>query len=147
MKKIVYSRPDGGVSVVTPALNLHSDPPDTEDDAVARAMKRLPEDAIAPRVVDANEIPADRTFRNAWKADLTVDMAKARAIHRNKLRELRAPLFEPLERAQRTALVSGDTATALAIETKLQTLRNVTADPAIEAASTPEELKSIQLPV
>ena len=39
----------------------------TEDDALARAMKKLPEDAINPQVVEESDIPTDRTFRNAWE--------------------------------------------------------------------------------
>jgi hypothetical protein len=70
-------------------------------------------------------------------------MARAREIRRDQLRLLRAPIFEPLERAQRSALVRGNTAEAAAIELKLQALRDVTDDPAIEDAQTPEELKAV----
>lgn len=105
----------------------------------AVALTRLPDDWTPPDI--------DRTFRNAWVIDgsgkTSVDMPKARDIHRQRLRRLRDPKFEPLERAQRTALVSGDRAQAAAIETQLQALRDATADPAIEAAQTPDELKAV----
>ena len=35
--------------------------------------------------VDEAVIPVDRTFRNAWKTDLSVDMAKARIIWTTRL--------------------------------------------------------------
>lgn len=91
---------------------------------------------------------ADRYFRDAWawttaQPVIDVDMTKARETHRERLRELRAPRFEPLERAQRTALVNGDTSQAQQLETNLQALRDVTADPAIDAAQTPDQLKAV----
>src|SRR5687768_7479558 len=113
MKLIVYTRPDGGVSVVHPAegarlaffvtladgSRLPSNPPytarrvdtilrrwpvqgvvaewaESEAEFLQRVQaKSVPQDAKDVRIVD--DVPADRTFRDAWKADLTVDMAKA----------------------------------------------------------------------
>lgn len=134
MRVILYTRPDGGLSVVRP---VHS-----EQDA----WNRLPMDAINPRYADSAEIPADRTFRNAWadaNGRVEHDIEKCRAIHRDALRKMRAPLFAPLERAQRTALAIGDTAKAKEIEANLQALRDATDDPRIDAANTPEELKAV----
>ena len=147
MKKIIFTRADGGLSVVHPVINTHPVPEDiTEQQALERAFARLPAEAIDPQIVDESAIPSDRTFRAAWKAvgkSIEHDMDKCREIHKTKLRELRSPKFEPIERAQRTALVNGDTATARTLEANLQALRDVTNHPAIAAAVTPEELKAV----
>jgi hypothetical protein len=129
MRKIVYTRPDGGISVVNPVTS--------EQDA----WNKLPANALNPRFVAASEVPIDRTFRNAWKADLTVDMPKAREIHRDALRQKRAPLLAALDTAYMLADETGNVAEKARIAAKKQALRGVTADPAIDSASTPEELK------
>ena len=147
MKKILYTRLDGSLSIVIPVINTQpTREAITEAEAEQRAWSRLPEDAINPQFVEDSAIPQDRTFRNAWRqsgAVVRVDMGAARELHKEHLRRLRAPKFEPLERAQRTALVLGDAAKAAVLEGRLQALRDAPADPAIEAAQTPEELKSV----
>lgn len=73
MRKIVYTRPDGRLCVVHPA----------GEDQEQRAWSKLPPDAIDPKWIDESEIPADRTFRNAWKQEggkIECDMAKAKEI-------------------------------------------------------------------
>jgi len=58
MKLIIYPNDNGGVAIVTPA------------ESVEAAMKDIP--AGKPyKIVDAADIPADRTFRDAWTADFT----------------------------------------------------------------------------
>jgi hypothetical protein len=142
MRKIIYEKPEGGVAVVTPAINTHPVRENiTEAQAEQRAWDRLPKDAISPRFVDSSVIPTDRTFRNAWKADLSVDMEKAKEIHRQRLRELRKPILEALDVEFMRALEKGDVAAQASLAAKKQALRDVTADPSIANASTPEELK------
>ena len=147
MRKIIYLRPDGGLSVVHPVINTFGEAPGfTENDALQRALAKLPVNAINPQVVEANAIPTDRTFRNAWKvsgAGIAVDMPKAREIHRVKLRDLRKPKMEALDAAYLRADETGDIAEKQRIAAQKQALRNVTADPAIEAAQTPEQLKAV----
>lgn len=153
MKKIIYTRPDGGLSVVHPVINTHTvvngevvPLPEniSEEQALARALKKLPASARNPQVVDESAIPADRTFRDAWTAGsgaVLHDMDKCRAIHRDYLRKLRKPQLEALDIALMHALETG--ASIFEITTKKQALRDVTADPAIDAAKTPEELKAV----
>lgn len=98
------------------------------------------------QLVDHSLAPSDRTFRNAWKLDggaIGVDMVKARELHRNKLRELRKPKLEALDVEYQRADEKGDTAEKKRVADKKQALRDVTADPAIEAAQTPEALKAV----
>ena len=53
MKRIIYKTPDGGVAVIIPA------------DTIEACMKDIPEGAEYA-IVDAADIPEDRTFRGAW---------------------------------------------------------------------------------
>ena len=138
MKKIIYTRPDGGVSIVGPAVN--------SDEGLAAAQAKLPADAINPKVVDISAIPQDRTFRNAWQQNETLvqhEMVKAREIHRDHLRQIRGPLFAANDLAIRDAQIDGDAAALAQAVARRNALRNVTADPAIDAATTPEELKAV----
>lgn len=101
-------------------------------------------------VRDASSItvPTDRTFRGAWQFSgnaVDIDMAAARDIHRENLRQARKPLLDALDVDYMKALEQGgDTA---AIAAQKQVLRDVTADPRIDAAATPDELKALTLDV
>jgi len=143
MRKILYSRPDGGLSVVHPVRNTLGETLTTDAEIEQRAWDKLPTDAINPQFIDAAVVPADRTFRNAWShggSTVNVDMGKAREIHKDKLRELRKPLLEALDVQFMRALELGQDTKA--IVDKKQALRDVTSDAAISAAKTPDELKA-----
>jgi hypothetical protein len=93
-------------------------------------------------------VPADRTFRGAWQfngAAVEIDMAAAKEIHRDNLRAARKPLLDALDVDYMKALETGGDAAAVAAQK--QTLRDVTADARIEAATTPDELKALTLEV
>lgn len=146
MRKIVYTRPDGGLSVVVPCIGTHETV--TEAEAEARAYALLPPDAANPRWATDADFPPDRTFRNAWEDDgaaVKVNMPKARDIHRDKLRQLRAPKLAAEDTAFMRALEANDTAEAARIAQRKQALRDITADPRINAAKTPDELAQIGL--
>jgi hypothetical protein len=110
-------------------------------------LKDVPADATDAQIVDESVIPADRTFRNAWRAcptqGCTVDMTAAAEIHKDTLRTLRAPKLAALDVEFMRALESGDTARCTAIAAEKQALRDVTKDAAITKAATPEELKAV----
>jgi len=72
---------------------------------------------------------------------ITVDMTKAREIKRDQLRAERKPLLEQLDVDYMRSQEAGDTAKQQEIAAKKQALRDVTDDPAIDAAATPQELK------
>jgi hypothetical protein len=91
-------------------------------------------------------VPADRVFRGAWQfngAAVEIDMDKARDIHRNNLRAERAPKLAALDVAYMKALEQGSITTTIAAQK--QALRDVTTDPRIEAAATPDALKALTL--
>lgn len=77
-----------------------------------------------------------RPLREAWTwatpdPIIDIDMPKSRDIHRHYMRRVRTPLLKELDiRAMR-----GED-----VEAQKQMLRDVTADPAIDAATTPEQL-------
>jgi hypothetical protein len=96
---------------------------------------------------EAYDVPIDRTFRNAWQASeelgaITVDMSAAKDIWRNKIRAAREPEFAKLDADFMKALETG--ASTATIVSQKQALRDAPADPAIESAQTPEELKAVQ---
>ena len=63
MKLIVYPNDNGGISILTPALECALSLQEI-------AAKDVP--AGKPwKIVDVADIPADRTFRNAWTADFS----------------------------------------------------------------------------
>lgn len=108
------------------------------------------------RVAD-NEIPdalmkrPNGRYRGAWTYDgktFKVDMAKAREEHRAILRRERAPMLDQLDRDWMRAAGQKKQADADAIEGRRQRLRDAPAAlaPAIEAATSLEELKAITLP-
>lgn len=97
-------------------------------------------------VVDVADLPA-RDYRNAWKAlpgkKIGHDMVKARELHRNKFRELREPKLKELDTEYMRADEDGDQQKKKEIAAKKKALRDVTADPAIEAAQTIEQLRLV----
>lgn len=58
-QRIIYPTDDGGVAVIIPA-------PDCGLTVEEIAAKDVPEGKPF-KIVDVSEIPADRTFRNAWE--------------------------------------------------------------------------------
>ena len=92
-------------------------------------------------------VPAERTFRNAWEANsgtgvISVDMEAARDIWRDKIRLARTEPLESLDAAFMKALEMGADTTQIVADK--QALRDAPSDPAIDAATTPEELAAVQ---
>lgn len=185
MKKIIYTRPDGGVSVVHPSEGFRlaffitladgsrlpsakapfePRPVDTIlrcwpvagatvewAESLAQFLERVkarsvPADASNVQIVDASAIPADRTFRNAWKAGaggIECDMTKARDLTRDMLRAERAERFKKLDGEWMRAMGRGETVAAAAIEAKREDLRNWPQEPRLDTAAAPEVLKSV----
>lgn len=94
-----------------------------------------------------SDIPADRMFREAWttrgNGRIEHDMVKARNIHRENMRAARANKLCDLDAEYLRADEAIDRARKREIAARKQALRDVTDDPAIESAQTPEELKSV----
>lgn len=141
--RIVYARPDGGVGVCEPAVRDRR-PKETNDQWLARIIvSDVPPDASDVHIVTVDQLPA-RTFRNAWSLNngrVGVDMAAAREVRRNSLREARKPLLQAADAEMTRAL--SDPARQAEIAVLRQALRDAPAHPDIEAAQTPGELAAV----
>ena len=98
-------------------------------------------------VADASTItmPSDRHFRNAWKLNGSVmaeDMAEAKKIFQNKIREVRKPLLEAEDVAYMKALEANDASKKDASVAKKKKLRDAPAASAISSADTIAKLKA-----
>ena len=71
---------------------------------------------------------------------IKTDMAKAREIHRTRIREARSPKLAELDVEFQKALETGASTTD--IVAKKQALRDAPADSAIDSATTESELKA-----
>lgn len=97
---------------------------------------------------EAWESPSDRTFRDAWAATgpdtgiIDINMDAAKDIWRDKIRQARVEPLAALDTAYMKALETGADTTQIVADK--QALRDAPADPAIDAATTPEELKAVQ---
>lgn len=74
---------------------------------------------------------------------IKVNMNKARNIQRQLIRSAREPLLKKLDVEYQKADEAGNIEEKKKIAAEKQRLRDAPADPAIEAASTPEELKQV----
>lgn len=65
MNRIIYPNDEGGVSILIPA------PEALETMTIEEiALKDVPSGKPF-KIVDVSDIPTDRTFRNAWEADMS----------------------------------------------------------------------------
>jgi hypothetical protein len=88
-------------------------------------------------------VPANRDFRGAWSLSGSViseDMAKAKEIFKDKIREVRKPLLEAKDVELMKALEAGDSTTAIAAAK--DALRDAPAAAAIDAATDIAGLKA-----
>tara|TARA_R100001480_G_scaffold1357_1_gene4118 strand:+ start:29 stop:403 length:375 start_codon:yes stop_codon:yes gene_type:complete len=98
-------------------------------------------------VADASTItmPSDRHFRNAWKLNGSVmaeDIAEAKKIFQDKIREVRKPLLEAEDVAYMKALEANDASKKDASVAKKKKLRDAPAASAISSADTIAKLKA-----
>lgn len=126
--KIIYTQDNGTVAIITPTGDLSIE---------AIAQKDVPA-GVPYRIVNDDEIPGDRTFRNAWKDDLTVDMPKAVEITKDRLRAERAPLLIEQDVAFQKAQETGGSIAAIVAEKKR--LRDITK---LDPGLTLEQLKAL----
>jgi hypothetical protein len=97
--------------------------------------------------IDASSatVPSDRHFRGAWSLSGSViseDMDAAKAIFKDKIREVRAPLLEAEDVVYMKALEAGDSDAQAASVTAKNALRNAPAASAITNAADIAALKA-----
>jgi len=67
MKRIIYTQANGVIAIVTPVINTSPVLENiTEQQAIDRAISKLPEDVGDYVLVDEGNIPTDFTHRNIW---------------------------------------------------------------------------------
>jgi len=74
---------------------------------------------------------------------ININMTKAVEIKKDMIRAERAPLLADLDVQFMRAVEAGDADAQATIAAKKQALRDATDDPAITAATTPDELKAV----
>jgi len=126
--KIIYPT-ETGVAIIHPTGELSIE---------EVAAKDVPA-GVPYRIVNDDEVPSDRTFRNALKYDLTVDMPKAQGITKDRLRQERTPLLTALDVQYQRAQEDGRDTTIIISEK--QRLRDVTK--LADTATTLDELKAL----
>ena len=140
-QRIIYTDSDGSLMCV-------SLPSGTQ--AIDEIAQTVVPGAMRYSIVDAAELPADRTFRAAWEADfsdadacvVTVNMPKAREIGHALRRAQRQALLAPLD-AEINYAVS-DSAKVAELDAQRQEIKaaNAAMQTAIDAANTPEAIKA-----
>ena len=133
-QRIIYSNPDGTVSVIIPTGELPIE---------EVAAKDVPE-GVAYEIVEDDAIPTDRFFRNAWVANgaaVDVDLDKAKDIGHDMRRTQREAEFAPFDAIIMKQIPGNSAAEA---EASRQAIREKYAliQDAINVAETPDEIKS-----
>lgn len=136
MANYFYTDSDGNVLQAAVPSNKDIDEVATETVGAGNYWVKEPDDC------------PDAHFRDAWSMDdegnISINMTKAKELHRNDLRNERQSKWPDLDVAFMRAVEQSDTMQQATIAAKKQALRDVTADPAIDAASTAEELKAVR---
>lgn len=137
-KTIVYQGDEGNIVLL---LLCDASPLSVEE----VQAKDVP-DGKTSYIVNVSDVQSlDQDFRDAWtynpSSGFGIDMTKAKNLHRDNIRARREELMPDLDiEFQRALETSSDTS---AIVAKKNALRDAPANTSIDAASTPEELKSI----
>jgi len=141
---IIYNQDNGIPAVVMPteeALQQHG--------IMAIAIKDVPSGKKF-KIIDESDLPEDACFHDAWELCstgdsrmITVNMDKARDIKKDMIRADRKAKLEALDVEFMRAVEAGDADKQAEIAAKKQALRDATDDPAIAAATTPDELKAV----
>jgi len=62
--RIIYKNPEGGIAIIVPTGELSVE---------ETAKKDVPGSGTPYWIVDVSEIPEDRSFRNAWDIDDSIE--------------------------------------------------------------------------
>ena len=138
-KRIVYQGEDGIAKIVVPTKEYKG----TMEDLL---KKVVPEDCLdSADIVEADTIPDDRTFRNAWVTSkgksAEIDLSKAKEEAKIKVRQARTPKFQELDVAYQRADEDGDADAKKAVADKKKVARDATKDTKITNADSIDKLK------
>ena len=127
--KIIYQTATG-VAIIHPTGEL----------SIEECAKQSVPAGVPYRIVNDDEVPSDRTFRNAWSDDngIKVDMPKAKAIAHDKRREARTLEFAPLDiKATIPSEATAAEAARATVRAKYATMQTT-----IDAATTVDAIKA-----
>lgn len=131
---IIFTNDNGGVSVCVPTGEISIE---------AVQGKDIPA-GVASHIVAAESLPDANDFFDAWEQTsgvVTVNLAKAKAITKDRLRAARAPLLAAQDVLFQRALESGgDTAAIVAEKNRLRAITDL-ADP----CTTLDELRALSV--
>lgn len=113
--RIVYTRPDGGVTIVVPTRSFVAKF-DTLAEAIAAVQaKSVPPSATDIQIIDSGDVPRNRVFRNAWRQTggvFSTDMPTARNIHAERIATAQIAESARLDTQERLARLTGRTTDA-----------------------------------
>lgn len=132
---IIFTNDNGGVAVCIPTGEL----------SVEAVLEKDVPKGKGGRIVDQASLPnQDNDFFDAWEMDETsvsVNIAKAKELTKNRLRVERAPLLAAQDVAFQRAIEEGKSTTAIVAEK--QRLRDITK--LADNCTTTQELRSIKV--
>ena len=134
MNKILYPNPEGGICVLHPTGELP-----IED----VCQKDVPA-GVPYLIVSEDDIPSDRTFRNAWvMGDCCIDhdLDKCKALGHDIRRQQRAEEFKPFDDIIAKQIPGADAAAAETARSDIR-LKYALIQEAIDLAKTPDEIKA-----
>ena len=134
-QRIIFQNESGGVSVIIPTGEL----------SIEEVAKKDVPAGVSYEIVSVDDIPNDRTFRNAWKlGDCCVehDIDKCKELAHDKRRAKRAEEFAPHDEVIAKQIPGVDAAEAEAARQEIRDKYAAVQD-AIDAASTVDELLEV----
>lgn len=135
MQVIIFKNNQGGVSTCIP----------TGEISIEAVMEKDVPNGCGARIVNLSDLPIQYyDFYNAWEItdkEVVINLEKAKAITKDRLRAERTPLLQAQDVAFQRALEVGADTTAIVAEK--QRLRDITK--LADQATTLEELKGISL--
>ena len=149
MQKVIFTQPNGVVSIMTPILT-EINPTTGKQFTIQEIIDKdlIPTGITTYSIVEDSIIPTDRTFRGAWvgngvgvsTATIVEDLTKAKEIHKDNIRRARTEKFKELDvEFQKAQETSADTS---AIVSKKQALRDAPAASGIATATNTTELRA-----
>lgn len=139
-KRIIYPTDEVGVAIIIPAPEWLAKEGNTLE---TLAAKDVP--ASKPwQIVDASDIPTDRTFREAWvMSDCCVehDLDKCKTIGHDKRRAARSAEFAPHDSVIALQIPGANSIAAEAARVQIRA-KYAAMQTEIDAATTPDEIKA-----